>query len=231
MGLNEEPGTRESDAAAEHPVEPPRTRMTRQARREQILDVASRLIQRGGLNAVTMERVAEHAGVSKRILYRHFANADELLVELLRREVLRSRSQIRESLVSNPGVASRSGLRTLFQTLTEGDPALLELLALRVSAPGPLEEAKETFFVEGEQYFTAMYREKLGLSDTSARISAAVVMAAVSGAIRSWDKGYGSPAEIESVVAAFIDGGLKNVTDMENRRLAMRSGRRSRIVR
>jgi len=132
-------------------VELPRTRMTRQARREQILDIAARLIQRGGLNAVTMERVTEHIGVSKRILYRHFANADDVLVALFRREVVRSRDQIRESLAANPRAASLAGLRTLFQTLMEGSHVLPELLALRVSAPGPLEEAKETFYAEGDR--------------------------------------------------------------------------------
>jgi AcrR family transcriptional regulator len=200
--------------------------MTRQERREQFLDLAARLIQRGGLGAVTMERVAEQAGISKRILYRHFANADDLLVELFRREVVKGRAQIRDALATNSGLASRAGLRIFFQSLTDGDQVLPELLAMRTSVSGPLEEAKDAFVVEGEQYFSAKYRYHLGLSESTARIAATVVMAAMNGAIRSWDKGYGSPEEIEAVVAALIDGGLKNLADLGGRRTARKSARR-----
>jgi AcrR family transcriptional regulator len=227
----EEPATLAKRKASGPPVEVAQTRMTRQERREQFLDVAARLIQRGGLGAVTMERVAEHSGISKRILYRHFANADQLLAELFRREVVRSRAQIRDAIETNPGLASRAGLRTLFQSLTEGDHVLPELLALRSSVSGPLEEAKEAFLVEGEQYFSATYRDHLGLSETTARIAATVVMAAMSGAMRSWDKAYGSPEEIEAVVAALIDGGLKNLADLADRRTTTRSTRRPKVNR
>jgi hypothetical protein len=56
-------------------------------------------------------------------------------------------------------------------------------------------------------------------------------MAAMSGAIRSWDKSYGSPEEIEAVVAALIDGGLKNLADLGDRRTATKSTRRSKVLR
>jgi AcrR family transcriptional regulator len=227
----EEPASLARHNDSRPPAEPAQTRMTRQERREQFLNVAARLIQRGGLGAVTMERVAEYSGISKRILYRHFANSDQLLAELFRREVVQSRAQIRDAIATNPGLASRAGLRTFFQSLTKGDQVLPELLALRSSVSGPLEEAKEAFLVEGEQYFSATYRDHLGLSETTARIAATIVMAAMNGAIRSWDKAYGSPEEIEPVVAALIDGGLKNLADLGDRRTATKSTRRSKVIR
>lgn len=56
--------------------------MSREARRAQLLDVAGRLLIERGAGAVTMERLAEHAGVSKALPYSHFDNSDDVLVAL-----------------------------------------------------------------------------------------------------------------------------------------------------
>ena len=43
-------------------------------RREQLLDVALRLFARSGFKATTMDDIAEQAGVTKPLLYQHFAS-------------------------------------------------------------------------------------------------------------------------------------------------------------
>lgn len=63
-----------------------RTRLTPAARRDQILDVAARVIVQEGLQAATMERVARAAGVSKALVYTYFSTRDVLLGALLQRE-------------------------------------------------------------------------------------------------------------------------------------------------
>lgn len=63
-----------------------RTRLTPEARREQILDAASRLTLEAGLHAVSMERLARDVGISKGLVYNYFPTRDALLAELLRRE-------------------------------------------------------------------------------------------------------------------------------------------------
>jgi len=63
-----------------------RTRLTPEARREQILDEAARLILDEGLHAVSMERLARDVGISKGLVYNYFPTRDALLTELLRRE-------------------------------------------------------------------------------------------------------------------------------------------------
>ena len=60
-------------------------RMSKGERRHQLLDVAASLLAEGDTQNVTMERVAEHAGVSKALPYAHFENAEQLLVTLYRR--------------------------------------------------------------------------------------------------------------------------------------------------
>ncbi len=65
---------------------PVRTRLTPAARRDQILDVAARVIVQEGLSAATMERVARATGVSKALVYTYFSTRDVLLGALLQRE-------------------------------------------------------------------------------------------------------------------------------------------------
>jgi AcrR family transcriptional regulator len=63
-----------------------RTRLAPQARREQILDEAARLVLNVGLSAISMERLAREAGISKGLVYNYFPDRDALLAALLRRE-------------------------------------------------------------------------------------------------------------------------------------------------
>src|SRR5215217_7313161 len=59
-------------------------RLTREARRAQLLDVAYAVIKREGTDALTLARLAEHAGVSKPIAYNHFGTRAGLLAALFR---------------------------------------------------------------------------------------------------------------------------------------------------
>jgi AcrR family transcriptional regulator len=46
------------------------------------------LILSGGVEAVSMETVADRAGVSRPLVYKHFASKNELLTGVYRREAL-----------------------------------------------------------------------------------------------------------------------------------------------
>lgn len=69
----------------DHPIRK-RTRLDPQARRRQILDATSRLILEEGLGALTMERLAREAGISKALVYNYYASRERLLEALLQRE-------------------------------------------------------------------------------------------------------------------------------------------------
>lgn len=56
--------------------------MGREERRDQLLRLSERVLARGGISALTMERLAAEARISKPIVYAHFRNRSELLVEL-----------------------------------------------------------------------------------------------------------------------------------------------------
>ena len=52
-------------------------------RRHHLLDVAARLVRQGGWSALSMQGLAAAAGVSRQLVYEHFASADDLYLETL----------------------------------------------------------------------------------------------------------------------------------------------------
>lgn len=84
------PATKKKRAAA--PTKR-RQRLAPQERAGQILDFAAKLILEEGLTELSMERLGREAGISKALIYNYFPNRNDLLRELLKREmeVLRER--------------------------------------------------------------------------------------------------------------------------------------------
>jgi AcrR family transcriptional regulator len=58
----------------------------RERRREELLDVADRVIQRRGVE-VSMDEIASEAGITKPVLYRHFGDKDGLYQALTERYI------------------------------------------------------------------------------------------------------------------------------------------------
>jgi AcrR family transcriptional regulator len=59
------------------------TRMAGDERRQQILHVAMRLFSEKGFSGTTTKEIAQRAGVSEAMVFRHFANKDELYSAIL----------------------------------------------------------------------------------------------------------------------------------------------------
>lgn len=61
-------------------------RLSKRERRSQLLEVARDVVLRRGAAGMTMELLAEEAGVSKALPYAHFDNIDDVLITIYRRE-------------------------------------------------------------------------------------------------------------------------------------------------
>lgn len=70
------------------------TRLSRPERREQLLDVTKEIVGADGLHAVSIDRVAREAGISRPIIYEHFSDLGGLLGALLDREGQRALTQL-----------------------------------------------------------------------------------------------------------------------------------------
>jgi AcrR family transcriptional regulator len=73
-------------------------RLPAEQRRTQLLDATLHLVVTRGHGAVTMEAVAERAGVTKPVVYGMYPNRGELLAALLRREANDAVAQVLEAL-------------------------------------------------------------------------------------------------------------------------------------
>lgn len=62
---------------------PTRPYLAAALRRDHLLEVAARLVRQGGWAALSMQGLAAAAGVSRQLVYEHFASADELSVAAL----------------------------------------------------------------------------------------------------------------------------------------------------
>jgi AcrR family transcriptional regulator len=74
------------------------TRMTAEARREHLLDAAKQLVADHGFHALSIEGVARAAGITRPIVYGHFADLAELLEALVDRETIRALAQLQAFL-------------------------------------------------------------------------------------------------------------------------------------
>ena len=86
-------------------------------KREAIVTAAKRAFQEHGVQATSMDRLAELAQVSKRTVYNHFATKEELVLHLL--SELWARSMIQADVVYEPEKSLEDQLRRLVEAEIE----------------------------------------------------------------------------------------------------------------
>jgi TetR/AcrR family transcriptional regulator, cholesterol catabolism regulator len=67
--------------------------MEEQDQREKLLKGADELFMKYGLRSVSMDDIARHLGVSKKTIYQHFADKDEVVVSVAKAHMERQRDQ------------------------------------------------------------------------------------------------------------------------------------------
>ncbi|MEU3474632.1 TetR/AcrR family transcriptional regulator [Rhodococcus sp. 15-2388-1-1a] len=75
-----------------------RTRLSRSDRYDQLVEVSWALVRAEGADALTLGRLAEHAGVAKPVVYSHFGSRAELLAALFTEFDDRQTAMLEESL-------------------------------------------------------------------------------------------------------------------------------------
>jgi AcrR family transcriptional regulator len=82
----------------------PRPYLPAAKRREHLLDAAARLVRRGGWAALSMQGLAAAAGVSRQLVYEHFASADDLYLATLTHLFERTHASTAAVVASGSGV-------------------------------------------------------------------------------------------------------------------------------
>ena len=180
---------------------PARPRLSKSARRHQLLDVAADRLLEHRLAAMSMERIAEWAGVSKALPYAHFDNAEALLIALYQREAVAIGREIVEALdAAGPGDdLARVRVRAWFDAV-ERRAAVLSAL----TAPGSTVPSAADPDGEGSRYSARLLYRYFGVDKHRALAVSGVLQGALMGASTSWVSGLATRDELEDVLVAIV---------------------------
>jgi AcrR family transcriptional regulator len=126
-----------------------RLRLPRAERREQLLDVTKEIVGERGLHAVSIDRVAREAGISRPIIYEHFNDLTGLLTALLDREGGRALAQLASFMPTDAGEGTQLldvllGALTGYLEAVRADPITWRLVLMPPEgAPAFLRERVE----------------------------------------------------------------------------------------
>lgn len=161
-------------------------RQPRLDRREGLLDAAAGLLAAGEIDAVTMEAVAEQAGVSRPLVYKHFANRAELLEALYTRESAALHAEL------SAAVSETETLEEMFRALVHGS---LSAQASRGTTFAALRAVGRTPARRGEQrgrdrntlqYFARQAVRQFGLPEAQARAAVSIMLGAIESVLNAF---------------------------------------------
>jgi AcrR family transcriptional regulator len=132
----------------------PRRRLSKEARRAKLIAAAEAVFSEVGYSGATMELVAAHDGVTRSLLYEHFASIDEIYLECHRTAREEMQQRVFEAVArAGPDLQDqlRAGLTAYFSYFYER-PQRFELLYGPGGAGGPLaEQTAELRFMAAER--------------------------------------------------------------------------------
>jgi TetR/AcrR family transcriptional regulator, fatty acid biosynthesis regulator len=189
-------------------------RLSRNERREHLLDVAAGLILDKGIEAVTMEGVAAAAGVSKGLGYAYFDNSSTLLRALLEREV----GKLNERIVAAYRTADdfesrlRATIHAWFDHVEENGVLMGRLLEATRN-DGPHVEARNAYNRFNEKWWADLAERELGVPNARGQIATAIILSGLQGVVRRWTECRDSREELEEVFMRLAMGGLRNLQE------------------
>ena len=183
-------------------------RLTKEARREQLLDTAAALLRDGGSDALTMEAVGVEAGASKTLGYAYFANVEDVIRALREREMGRLNRLVAEAAAAAVGFDEKLGaaLRAYFDHVEERGVLLVEIeQAVRARRLELMPEATNDFI----EIIAAMIDDEFGVGRRRATWYAATIGSLANTHAFIWQPSRYSRERIEAQALAFALGGLR----------------------
>ena len=188
-----------------------RSRMSAADRRRQILDVGLEVFARHGYHETSMSALAAEAGVTKPVLYQHFASKHDLFEELLSETGDRLMRAIEASEVEDtPRRRVEAGFRSFFRFFEER-PAAFALLYGTSLAVDPdfrrdARRVRDTF----AEYLAGLIQT---VDHESALAMAAGINGLSEGMIRHWmhEEDPRPADEMAALAARLAWGGLKSL--------------------
>jgi AcrR family transcriptional regulator len=187
-------------------------RLTSEARREHLLDVAAELMGERGFESLTIEAIRERAGISRGLAYTHFDDVDDLIFALYEREVAELDRHVEAAIGSAVSFDDkvRAGTRAYFD-FVEQRGNLFATLQLKLTdrwfKPSQQQRIAKLFGFWTEA-LQREYRVTPGISAALARaaITASEMFAA------AWRGRLLARAPAEAMAVEFVLGGIRAAT-------------------
>ena len=166
------PTPKKKPAARKRGAEPKRAYLSRDKRRQTLLDVASTIVEQQGWAALTMSALADHGGTSRQLVYQHFPSLEKLLGDTAWHIFQGTMHDTQASVAAHPsnlGEAARaSEAFTLDLPPGRGD-ALWQLVAGTAASTPELEKIRHNLRQIIVGLWAPLVRKQLGLNPADAR--------------------------------------------------------------
>ncbi|MGH9109049.1 MAG: TetR/AcrR family transcriptional regulator [Acidimicrobiales bacterium] len=187
-------------------------RLPRADRRAALLDAAIAIAAEHGVAAVSMETVAARARVSRPLLYKHFANAAELLAAAYRREMAALEDEVAAAV--DQAADLESAARALVGAVideAERRGALLTRLIRAGARDTQTRQEQRDRERRTVRYFAKLAERELGLAHRDAVSTVRVLMTGIDSVIHQWHERPTAEqrAFLEDVYVAAFLGGLE----------------------
>ncbi len=149
-----------------------RTRLSPEARREQILDSAKQSIVSNGLQQFSLKKLAVDAGVSEPLLFHYFSSRIELLQQLLEREFKRSTNSLNSSL---DGAGSLEEILQIYVARNYDDfeeDSVIDILLAEPDIASAIEQQRTRNARQREKILIETISEELGVGRRKAAMIA-----------------------------------------------------------
>jgi AcrR family transcriptional regulator len=197
------------------PVSTPKRRVSADERRALLLEAGGRVVAEHGITGVTTERVAAEAGVSRALLYLHFANVPELLAAMAQEEQAYVDDRLRAALAMDAPFDEKLSLaiEPYVTARTERGEAFRALVIERstIEAVAQVQLAR---YVEVIGLWRDEARRAMGVDRATAEAAAVTLIGGFEAAARYWWMTPGvKPEKVIAVFRTIVDASLRALAD------------------
>lgn len=187
-----------------------RTRLSPEARRNQILDVAKQTVASDGLQSFTLKQLVVQAGISEPLLFHYFSSRLDLLQQLLIREYEQYLESIHYAL---------AGARTLEEVCRvfvarnydhHDEDLVMDMLLEEPEIASAVETQRAAHHKQRRKLLVKVVADDLGVNQNKASMLVRMASAASLAAAKFAHENRMSRDEAIQIVMEFIDQGFKS---------------------
>lgn len=197
------------------------SRLRRTERHDALVEAAAALVGEGDVESVSMEAVAARAGVSRPLVYKHFANRNELLAAIYRREASTLDAEIVRAVQAAEGFEDI--IRTFIRAVLAGAASRGTTFA-RLRRAGArdasLRHEQHDRDRRTVRYFAQLAMTEFKLTEAEARAALTVLLTGIDAVLALWhvEPTVKRGRILEELYVDLVLGGLTELASRDTRR-------------